>query len=68
MRTAALAGVKEFEDDLALLMIDLKAARHVIGLVDEALEGVRLVGGDQNPLGWRDVLGAAASKIRKVKA
>ncbi len=45
----------------------LKAAHHVIGLVDKALEGVRLVGGDQNPLGWRDVLGAAASKIRKGK-
>lgn len=30
MQTAAMAGVKPFEDDLALLMIDMKTTRHVV--------------------------------------
>jgi hypothetical protein len=30
METAIMAGIKPFENDLALLMIDMKTARHVV--------------------------------------
>ncbi len=46
---------------LRLENLDLK---RLIVTLDTALSGERLVGSDQNPMGWRDLLGAAASKIR----
>ena len=44
---------------------DLEDLKRVVLLVEAALAGVRVVSSDQNALGWRDVLGAAASKIRR---
>jgi len=41
---------------------EMKAA---ILLAWAAIGEARLVGTDQNPLGWRDVLGAVAGKIRR---
>lgn len=38
MRTVALAGAKEFEDDLALLLIDLKYARLQVNELQNKLE------------------------------
>lgn len=37
----------------------------VILLVDDAIGNIRLASIDQNPKGWRDILGAAAGKIRR---
>lgn len=37
----------------------------VVVLVDNAISHLRLSSADQNPMGWRDLLGAAAGRIRK---
>jgi hypothetical protein len=57
---------KELAKDRDAYADRLTKLQRTVVLVHDALSGVRLVSSDQNPQGWRDALGAAASDARKM--
>lgn len=56
---------REVADHVRALELQKGELERLIVMLDDTLSGVRLVSSDQNPMGWRDLLGAAASKVRR---